>query len=281
MTTVVIPANNEATVIGRLLGQLAPAASRGELDVIVVANGCTDDTAGVAASFGPGIRVLSISVASKHAALVAGDDAAAGFPRIYVDADVELGSHDITELAAAVRRPGVLAAAPELVLELAGRPRTVRWYYEVWRRLPAVRDGLFGRGAIAVNQAGHRRIASLPPLLADDLAASLSFAPDERCIVPGARVVFHPSRTFGDLLRRRIRVVTGVAQIERTEHAPASVARTRMSDLLAMIRADPLAAPRVALFLSVAIIARLQARRAVARGDYTTWLRDESSRHDA
>jgi hypothetical protein len=280
MTTVVIPAHNEDRVIGRLLRQLVPAASPGELNVIVVANGCTDDTVQVAASFGPGVRVLSIPVASKHAALVAGDGAATDFPRIYVDADVELGTEDIRALAAALRQPGVLAAAPELVLDLADRPWTVRWYYDVWTRLPAVHCGLFGRGVIAVDEPGHERIAGLPPLLADDLAASLSFAPHERSIVPGARVIFHTSRTFGDMLRRRIRAATGVAQIERTERTPASVARTRMSDLLAIVRGEPRMAPRVALFLSVAILARLKARRAIGRGDYSTWLRDESSRSD-
>jgi hypothetical protein len=281
VTTIVIPAHNESQVIGRLLRQIAPTAPEGEFDIIVVANGCTDDTAEVAASFGPDIRVVSIPVASKHAAIVAGDGAAADFPRIYVDADVELRSEDILELAAALRQPGVHAVAPEVVLDLAGRPWTVRWYYDVWTRLPAVQGGLFGRGVFAVDETGHERIARLPPLLADDLAASLSFAAHERSIVPGTRVIFHTSRTFGDMLRRRVRAATGVAQIERTDRAPASVARTRLSDLLAIIRSEPRMAPRVALFLSVAFLARLRARRAVARGDYSTWLRDESSRSDA
>jgi hypothetical protein len=40
-------------------------------------------------------------------------------------------------------------------------------------------------------------------------------------------------------------------------------------------------APRVALFLAVAVLARLKARRAVRQGDYSTWLRDESSRSEA
>jgi hypothetical protein len=36
--------------------------------------------------------------------------------------------------------------------------------------------------------------------------------------------------------------------------------------------------PRVGYFLSVAVFARFRASRARARGDYLTWLRDESSR---
>jgi glycosyltransferase involved in cell wall biosynthesis len=277
----VIPAHNEGQVIGRLLGLLIPEAPSGDFDIIVVANGCTDDTADVAASFGPSVRVLSIPVASKHEALVAADRATSAFPLVYVDADVELRAEDIRALAAALRQPGVLAAAPERVLDLADRPRLVRWYYDVWTRLPEVRSGLWGRGVIAVDEAGQQRIANLPPLLGDDLAASLLFAPHERSIASEARVIVHAPRTLADLLRRRVRAATGLAQMERAEHAPESTARTRTSDLTAIVRREPRMAPRVAFFLSMAILARLRARRAVARGDYSTWLRDESSRNAA
>jgi hypothetical protein len=281
VTTVIIPAHNEAQVIGRLLDQLVPTSPQSGLNVIVVANGCTDNTAEVAASFGPQVQVLSIPVASKQAALAAGDGAAVDFPRVYVDADVELRAADISALVTALRGPGVLAAAPERLLALDGRPRPVCWYYDVWRRLPEVRRGLFGRGVIAVAESGHERVVRLPPLVADDLATSLAFAPHERRIVPRSRVIVHPPGTFSDLLRRRIRAAQGVAQLERARHAPRSTARTQFTDLLAIARAGPHMALRVALFLSVAVIARMRANRAVARGDYTTWLRDESSRRDA
>ena len=189
--------------------------------------------------------MLSIPVPSKREALLAGDRAATGFPRIYVDADVELGSADIRALADALARPGALAAGPERVLALSGASWLVRWYYDVWARLPEVRSGLFGRGVIGLSEAGHARVASLPPLLADDLAASLVFGPDERVIVPGARVVVHVPRTAGDLLRRRVRAAMGVDQVEQAEGGPEASARTRPRDLLALVRAEPRLAPRV------------------------------------
>ena len=278
MTTIIIPAHNEGRVLGRLLAQVVPTTPGSDLNVIVVANGCTDDTAEVAASFGSCVRVMSIPVASKHDALAAADAAAEDFPRVYVDADVEVRTEDVDALASALREPGVFAAAPERVLALGGRPWPVRWYYDVWTRLPEARLGLWGRGVIAVDDTGQERIADLPRLLGDDLAASLLFKPHERRIVTGARVVVHTPRTAADLLRRRVRAAMGTAQIERTEHAPDATARTRLSDLLAIVRGEPRMAPRVALFLSMAILARMRASRKVARGDYSTWLRDESSR---
>jgi hypothetical protein len=213
--------------------------------------------------------------------MLAGDRAATSFPRIYVDADVELGLADVQALDSELREPGVLAAVPTRVLPLDGCPWAVRCYYDIWSRLPQVRHGLFARGAVAVNEAGYRRIASLPPLMADDLAASLSFSPAERRIAAGAHVIYYPPRRFADLLRRRVRAATGVAQIERSGQAPPSTERTRPADLMAVLRDNPALAPRVAVFLAVTIIARLAARRAIARGDYTTWLRDESSRRAA
>jgi Glycosyl transferase family 2 len=278
--SVIVPAHNEARVIGRLLSQLLPAAQQGDLDIIVVANGCLDNTVDIASSFQPYIRVLSIPDASKRAALAAGDQAARAFPRVYLDADVEVRASDLRGLGVALDEPGVLAAAPHRVLDLAGRPWTVRWYYDVWARLPEVRRGLFGRGVVALSAQGHERFAGLPPVLADDLALSLVFTPPERRIVPGAQVVVHTPRTLADLLRRRVRAAEGVAQIERAPRAPQSSARTRLPDLLMIAVSGPLQSPRVGFFLAVALFARLGSRRAVARDDYSAWRRDESSRDD-
>src|SRR6516165_2576813 len=159
MLSIVIPAHNETQVIGRLLRQLVSTAEEGELDILVVANGCSDNTAKVAAAFGPPVQVLSIPVASKREALATGNLAAKGFPRLYVDADVELRTEDVRELGQALLRPGVLAASPERTLALAGRRWPIRWYYDVWARLPEVQQGLFGRGVIGVSEAGYARIA--------------------------------------------------------------------------------------------------------------------------
>ena len=276
MISVVIPAHNESRVIGRLLFGLAAGAAPGEFDIVVVANGCTDDTAARAAATGPQVRVLSTPVASKAHALRLGDEHARGYPRIYLDADVELTAGDVRALAAALAEPGVLAVAPSRTVAVDRSPWPVRWYYDFWQRLPSVRSGLYGRGVVAVGEPGHARIAALPPVMNDDLAASLAFAPHERRIVPDATVVVRAPRTLGDLIRRRTRAVTGTAQLAGA--ATAGAARTTKGDLLGVLRADPAAAPRLAVFLAVTAVVRRRARRRIRSGDYTTWLRDESSR---
>ncbi|WP_084964926.1 glycosyltransferase [Thermoactinospora rubra] len=262
--SVVIPAHNEGRVLGRLLKGLGGA----DLEIVVVANGCDDDTAEVAAAFGA--RVVETPVPSKREALRLGDEHATAFPRVYLDADVEIGAADVLALCEALDR--VLAAAPERDLVMEGRPWPVRAYYAIWSRLPAVREGLFGRGVIAVGEEGGRRVMALPPVMGDDLAASLAFAPGERAVVRGARVRVHPPRTVADLLRRRVRAVTAVAEIGGGD------ARTGVGDLVRIALREPWLAPHLAVFLGVTLVARARARRVVRAGDFTTWLRDESSR---
>ena len=244
---------------------------------MVVANGCTDDTDAVAAAHGAPVQVVTTPVPSKTQALKLGDRHAAGFPRLYVDADVELTTTGARALARALDDPEVHAVGPARELSLAGRPRTVRSYYDIWQRLPTVRSGLFGRGVVGVDEAGHARIAALPEVMNDDLAASVAFGPAERRVVPDATVVVHAPRTLEDLVRRRIRAVTGTVQLTG-RMAGAAQARTTRADLLGVLRADPAAAPHMAVFLAVTALVRWRARRPVRDRDYTTWLRDDSSR---
>ncbi|MFB7262971.1 glycosyltransferase [Streptomyces nojiriensis] len=302
MTSIVIPAHNEGRVIGRLLDALLADASASGPDIVVVCNGCTDDTARVAGERGDRVRVVEIPTPSKHRALRVGDEHARGFPRLYVDADVVVGAADVGALVGALdRSPELLAAAPGRDIPLGGCAWPVRAYYRVWQRLPAVREGLFGRGVIAVTEAGHARIAALPPLMADDLAASLAFGPGERRVVEEARVVVRPPRTWSDLIRRRVRAATSSAEFERFQAArqaeapeaapeqgsepvsePVSeqTARTGAADLRALLWARPALLPGVAVFVVAALAARRGSRKAIRDRDFSTWLRDESSRQD-
>lgn len=86
VTSIVIPAHNEGRVIGRLLDALLADADGNNgtpadgPDIVVVCNGCTDDTARVAGARGPRVRVVEIPTPSKHTALRVGDEHARGFP---------------------------------------------------------------------------------------------------------------------------------------------------------------------------------------------------------
>lgn len=272
---VVIPAHNESAVIARTLTALTTGTAPGQLEVVVVCNGCTDDTASIARTF-PGVQVLQIPEPSKARAVAVGNRVTRVFPRVHLDADVEITGSDVLALVRAVRGP-IHAAGPRRVLPLEQSSRAVRAYYRVWEALPQVHTGLFGRGVVALSEEGQRRVDALPRVMSDDLAFSEAFPPEERAVVDTATVVVHPPRTLEDLLRRRVRVVTGNAQMAGLGmRRPTSVTTPRV--LAAAALADPGVALRLPVFVGITLLARRRARRAVATGDFRTWLRDESSR---
>jgi hypothetical protein len=274
LASVVVPAHNEARGLDANLRALLDGVPRGALEVVVVCNGCTDDTAAVARGV-EGVRVLEIAEASKVRAVEVGNRATTVFPRVHLDADVTIDGPGIVRLVDALREPGVLAAAPTTHVPTDRSSWPVRAYYRVWRRLPHVRDGLFGRGVVALSAEGQRRIDALPDLMNDDLAMSEAFAARERRIVDGAVVTVRPPRTVADLVRRRTRVATGNAQYDGSGGRRGS---TSLAMLLRLALRDPRTGLCVPVFLGISLWARRGARRAVRAADFTTWLRDESSR---
>ncbi|WP_090793615.1 glycosyltransferase [Asanoa ishikariensis] len=275
MVSIVVAAHNEATVIGRTLRHLLDGAEPGEFDVVVAANGCTDDTADVARSV-PGVRVVEVERASKPAALNAGDAAATSFPRIYLDADIPLSAAGARALAARVSgADGVIAAAPRRVLDTKGRPLLVRAYFAVNGRLPAFRDALFGRGAIVLSKDARARFDEFPDLFADDLFLDALFADGEkREVAEVPSVVATPTRTE-DLLRRLGRVRGANTALRAAGAAVAVRPARKASWLVDVVLPRPWLWPAGACYAALTLLAERRARRTP---EGAAWARDESTR---
>lgn len=275
--SVIIPAHNEERILARTLSCLLDGAKPQELEVVVVCNGCTDATSRVARQFEPRIRVLEIAEPSKNVAVRVGNQSTQTYPRVHMDADVRLTATAVRSLIAPLVAGRVLAAAPTRVIPRDGVSPVVRWYYDVWEELPQVRQGLFGRGVIALSREGQKRVDALPSVMSDDLAISEAFVGAERSVVTAATVVVMPPKTLSDLVRRRVRVATGNAQAQDAGLRAGS-SKTSPGALVKMMIDRPSLAPRMPFFLAVTALARIRARKALKRADFTTWHRDESSR---
>ena len=276
VVSIIIPACNEERVLGRLLDALDDPHLRRQLDVVVVCNGCTDGTVRVAEGHPLRPRVATLAEGSKHRALTEGDRLALAFPRFYVDADVEITAGDVMRLAEEFDGD-VLAVAPERELRLPGSSWAVRAYYRVWERLPAVRDGLFGRGVLGVNEPGFERLVPRPAVLGDDLFVHSRFAKGERRIVPAAISIVYGPQRLSDLLRRRVRAARGNSEL-RERHTARATSSASLRDVVSSTLRHPTEAPATAVFLAVTLVARVMARY---NPGSTAWLRDESSRTPA
>lgn len=218
MISLIIPANNEAALIGDCLEALIASSGDIVAQIVIVANGCSDDTAAVAEGYRSAVEgrgwpfeVLDLASGGKPGALNAGDDAARFPLRAYVDADVIVSP----DLLAKV----VTALGPDRPLYVSGRLNVspaaswvTRAYRRLYQRLPFIAEGVPGAGFFAVNVQGRGRWDEFPSIISDDTFVRLSFAASERVRVD-ASYDWPLVEGWSNLVRVRRRQNEGVAEI--------------------------------------------------------------------
>lgn len=244
---IIIPAHDEADWIGDCLASLLRQELRGGARVIVIANGCRDDTAararamaGEFAARGWQLQVEELAQGGKIGALNHGDSVAEGGPRIYLDADIRLSSGLLSGIVSALNTPQPRYAGGRLVV--ARSPSLVsRLYARFWQRLPFVTRGVTGAGLFAVNAAGRARWGAFPDIISDDTFARLQFAENERILVD-VPYEWPIVEGFTNLVRVRRRQDNGVTQIgERYPALLRNQGRDRpgRAEMLRMALRDP------------------------------------------
>jgi hypothetical protein len=214
---------------------------------------------------------------------------AIGFPRIYLDADIVLQPGSLRQLAAALSgsaadqaadpagpspqaRP--LAVMPRRELDLTGRPLLVRAYFAINNRLPVFETGLFGRGVIALSEAGRSRFDRFPDVVADDLFLDSLFTEAEKHQVSTVVSRVATPRRTSDLIQRLTRVRAGNAALRASGEVRSAA---RSSWLRDVVLPKPWLAPAAVCYVAITLIAAARARRIRDRGT-TVWARDESTR---
>lgn len=269
--SIVIPAHNEAGVIARTLAPLAPLAASGKLDVIVVCNGCSDDTAEMARRF-EGVKVLELQQPSKTAALNAGDAATTRWPRLYLDADVQISPSTVAALLEALSQGRLLAARPAVRLDLQDAHPLIHAYYRARLQLPSTTNGLWAGGVYGLSERGRQRFGEFPDLIGDDLFVDRLFSATEKAVLEvEAPVVICPPRTPRAQLAVLHRVYRGNAE-QNGPGGRSSTGRQTLHELVRSVR-GPLSAANALVYLGFALAGRRGAGRP-GRG----WERDESSR---
>lgn len=217
--SVLIPAHDEAACIDACLSALLTSdPTPGSVQVIVIANGCTDDTAdrarahaGRAGARGWRFEVVETPEGDKLNAWNLGERAAQFTTRVYLDADVAVDPPLLAALARALETDAPIYAS--------GRPRVARpvsWvtraYARFWTGLPFFKSRAPGFGLFAVNTAGRARWDAFPRIISDDTFVRLHFAPSERVEV-AAGYSWPMVEGLRNLIRVRRRQDIGVREI--------------------------------------------------------------------
>jgi glycosyltransferase involved in cell wall biosynthesis len=255
LVSVLIPAHNEAAYIGSCLDAVFtsdPLPGDAEGEVLVLANGCSDETAAQARAVQPPegwkLKVLEQAEGSKLGALNVGDAAARGDVLVYLDADVTVSPQLIPQLTAALTAGPSTAANRCVPRYASGSPQVpraqsaiTRAYARIWTQLPFFTNGVPGFGIFAMSRAGRQRWEDWPDIIADDIFARLNFAPTERIRVP-ATYNWPMVEGLRNLVRVRRRQNAGVAEIgqrhpnlAKNEDKP----RPAKADLLRLMATDP------------------------------------------
>jgi glycosyltransferase involved in cell wall biosynthesis len=275
---VIVPAHNEESVIRRCLDAITVGSDPGELEVIVVCNGCTDSTAAIVASYGPPVRLVEIDIASKSEALNFGDRVAHGFPRFFVDADVVIPLRAIRETANVLVRGEALAAAPRFEADCTKSSLAVRMFYRAWMSLPYFDDGMIGSGVYAVSVAGRARFKQFPDIIADDGYLRLLFKPGERRTIATCKFTVTPPRTLDGVIHIKTRARAGLYELrEKFPGLLVNETGNAASSLLRML-SKPHLWPCYVVYLYATLQAGIQGRRKLNTNQQNLWERDESSR---
>jgi glycosyltransferase involved in cell wall biosynthesis len=272
--SIVVPAHNEEAVIAHNMRRLLDGTVPGEFDVVVVANACADGTADAARQV-PGVRVVETPVPGKPNAMRLGDEACRTFPRLYLDADVELSAQSVREMVAACAPPGILACAPAPELDLAGTGWMVKRVHRVHEALIAPNRALAGAGAYMLTEEGHARVFPMPDVISDDGLVHASFAPHERVVVRSARSLVRPARTVRSYLNRRVRVRLGNRQLAAFGRA-APEGALKLRSLLALVQRRRVSPLDGGCYLAVLALDRALTR--LRRGRGAAWGSDLSTR---
>lgn len=281
--SVVIPAHNEESVIGRCLEALTSpeviTAAPELFEIVVVCNGCTDETAAVAQKF-PCVTVIEIPESSKVAALNAGDSAVTKFPRIYLDADSELSNLSAwSMLRQAADHSGPAIFSASVKFDTSRCSVLTRSFSRCAQRTSFGESSIIGRGVYTLNAAGRARFEKFPELVGDDYFVASLFNVGEQIINPCATVVVRPPGDILSLVRVRGRVYYGnwEAGLERSRFVSSHQGWRNLVYAARQARSVSEVLD-LAVYAGVSFAAKLKAARLVNSRLSPLWERDDNSR---
>ena len=218
MLTIIIPAYNEASVISECLDSLLAQTYQGSLEIIVAANGCSDETAALARTYEDGFEskgyallVLEITRGNKNNAINHSDSIARFGNRLYLDADVVCDDDLITQIVDELATTKPIYVSGTLNIQ-EGPSFSSRCYGTIWKATPYIRDTIPGCGCYAVNATGRALWNQFPKIHSDDKFVRLLFNRNQRRQVK-AKYYWPLPQGFLTLIKIRTRWTRGNRQL--------------------------------------------------------------------
>jgi cellulose synthase/poly-beta-1,6-N-acetylglucosamine synthase-like glycosyltransferase len=220
--SVIVPVHNGARFLADKLDSILDLDYPRELlEIIVVDDGSSDETATIARSYAArGVRLLQQPKSGKPAALNLGIPQASGEILLLTDVRQALAKDSLRHLIACFADPQVGAASGDLIVRQGDREEStvgIYWRYERWiRKNLGQIDSIFG--ATGPFYALRRSLAvPIPPdVLLDDMYLPLAaFFQGYRLIVDERAVAYDYPTSLETEFGRKVRTLAGNYQLLR------------------------------------------------------------------
>lgn len=275
--SIIIPAHNEASGITQCLQALIKPMLNYNLQIIVVCNGCKDNTYSIVKALDPAIICLETHIASKSNALNLGDQEARFYPRIYLDADVVLTIEAVKALCLTLSNKDYLATSSRVKMNLSSSSWFVRAFYEIWLDLPYCKAGMIGSGVYALSEKGRNRFQRFPDIIADDGYVRCLFTETERPLSNCYSTVTAPKDLIS-LIKITTRSRLGRYELkEKFPHLLNNEVKDYKGAMIGLLGNFKLWS-KIIVYVGVNMITRIRANYQYNR-EITQWERDESSRN--
>ncbi len=276
--SIIVPAHNESALIAGGLTRLLPLLDA-DAEIIVGCNGCTDDTAERAREVSPRLQVLETDERGKYNGLNLADRVAKGAYRIYMDADILVGTEDLLHLVEVMERDGLLAASPRLEIDVSKSSWAVKAFYRVWTQLPYFTDGeMIGSGLFALSPQGRARFEEFPAIIADDGYVRQLFTTGERRTIGDCSFTIRAPRDLQSLIKIKTRARLGNMELKAKYPGAKVGGENSLTGVLRQLLVKPTMSIDLSVYLLAQLSTKSRAKRQFQQKQFQLWERDESFR---
>ncbi len=277
--SLIIPAFNEEILITKTLATLFRDGNLINAEVVVICNGCKDQTYLKANTFFKDnylslkqkeidCRVLETSRASKTNALNIGMNNTHGLIKVLLDADIEISGKDVNILINELQNENLKAISPKAKFSFENSNFVVRQYYKVASK-SHYNINMRLSNVIALSAEGVKQISPLPDVIADDEYIRRQFKHNECAVSQCCSLTFVCAKTLTSLLQVLTRVERG--NIQLNSHYSASTTKLRKGY-------GKLSVLNFSIFTLIKALVKARAQFQFFQGKINQWERDESNR---
>jgi len=278
MATIIVPAHNEASVIESCLNSIVNQT--GVDHIIVPCNGCTDNTVEIVKNKFPTAVCLDIKKPSKTNALNVAEEKAqelgVTYPIFYIDADTQLSENCIPKITQAMEKNGVLLSAPTPIINTDKSSWLVKTYYNVWTRLPYIKEGVIATCSFIVSESGRHRFDKFADVIGDDGFIRCHFKNKEISNIAGAEIYITAPRDIFSLIKIKTRARLGNMELLAKKKCPVIEKKNYGSVMKQRLLSKEFLP--TSIYILIASVIRLRAKSQFKKINSYQWEKDTSSR---